>query len=124
MKISGVIIKIISGGNTGVERGALESALDMHIPYGGVVSKNLQEGDGIISEKFNKLEPLPEEDCLSCIEWNIEHSDATLIIQPNSEKKNPTYTAPLHRIRNLVIALGGKSAAVALKEHTKNKLLN
>ena len=33
------ISKIISGGQTGVDRGALEAAFELNFPYGGLIPK-------------------------------------------------------------------------------------
>ncbi len=34
-----LISKIISGGQTGVDRGAIEAALELGFPYGGLIPK-------------------------------------------------------------------------------------
>lgn len=55
-----LISKIISGGQIGVDRGAIEAALELGFPYGGLIPKGrLAEKDGIVSEKFDKMEFSP-----------------------------------------------------------------
>jgi len=47
--------KEISGGRTGVDRGALEAALDLGFPYGGLVPKGWRSKDGIVPENFDQM---------------------------------------------------------------------
>ncbi len=75
-----LISKIVSGGQTGVDRGALEAALEMGFPYGGLIPKGRLAEDGIVPEKFTKMEVAPRKDYLFRTEWNVTHSDATLLI--------------------------------------------
>lgn len=50
-----LISKIISGGQTGVDRGAIEAALELGFPYGGLIPKGRLAEDGAVPEKFVKL---------------------------------------------------------------------
>ncbi|MBN2173714.1 MAG: putative molybdenum carrier protein [Bacteroidales bacterium] len=72
-------IFIISGGQTGVDRAALDFAIDHNIPCGGWCPKGRKAEDGIIPAKY----PLKEADSEHFpirTRQNIEHSDGTLII--------------------------------------------
>lgn len=51
-----LIGKIVSGGQTGVDRGALEAAYDLGFPYGGLIPKGRLAEDGIVPEKFDRME--------------------------------------------------------------------
>ena len=75
-----LISKIISGGQTGVDRGAIEAALELGFPYGGLIPKGRLAEDGVVPEKFDKMEVAPRKDYLFRTQWNVVHSDATLII--------------------------------------------
>ncbi len=75
-----LIGKIVSGGQTGVDRGAIAAALDLGFPYGGLIPKGRMAEDGIVPEKFDKMEVSYKKDYLFRTEWNVTHSDATLII--------------------------------------------
>ncbi len=75
-----LISKIVSGGQTGVDRGAISAALDLGFPYGGLIPKGRMAEDGIVPEKFDKMEVSYKKDYLFRTEWNVTHSDATLII--------------------------------------------
>ena len=76
-------IKIISGGQTGVDRAALDFALKHNIPCGGWCPKDRLAEDGRIPEKY----PLNETTTSKYnerTEKNISDSDATLILYSNS----------------------------------------
>jgi len=47
-----MIEKIISGGQTGVDRAALDVALDMGIPCGGWCPKGRKAEDGAIPDRY------------------------------------------------------------------------
>ncbi len=73
------LIKIISGGQTGVDQGALQAALDHEFPCGGYCPKGRICENGTIPEHF----PLTELDSISYEQRtrkNVEVSDATLIL--------------------------------------------
>ena len=72
-------MKIISGGQTGVDRGALDAALDAGIECGGTCPADRKAEDGIIPEIY----PLTELDSTVYSDrtrQNVIDSDATLII--------------------------------------------
>lgn len=54
-----LIAKIISGGQTGVDRGALEAVLELGFPYGGLIPKGRVSEDGQVPLVFDKLEVAP-----------------------------------------------------------------
>ena len=54
------LTKIISGGQTGVDRGALDAALVADFPCGGWCPANREAEDGEIPERY-RLTPLPNE---------------------------------------------------------------
>lgn len=71
--------KIVSGGQTGVDRAALDVALKLGIPCGGWCPKGRIAEDGIIDERY----PLRETDSADYAvrtEMNVKDTDATLII--------------------------------------------
>ena len=87
--------KIVSGGQTGVDRGAIEAAYELGFPYGGLIPKGRMAEDGIVPEKFDKMEVSYKKDYLFRTEWNVTHSDATLIIsnyctEPNKPRETLT----------------------------------
>lgn len=48
----GMIKKIVSGGQTGADRAALDFAIEMDIPHGGWVPKGQKAEDGPLPEKY------------------------------------------------------------------------
>ena len=72
-------MKIISGGQTGVDRGALAAALELDIECGGTCPIGRKAEDGVIPAKY----PLTESDSKVYSDrtrQNVVDSDATLII--------------------------------------------
>lgn len=82
-----LIAKIVSGGQTGVDRGAIQAALDLGFPYGGLVPKGRLAEDGIVPLKFTAMEESTRKDYLYRTEQNVVHSDATLILAPSAFEK-------------------------------------
>ena len=73
------IEKIISGGQTGVDRAALNAALEMGIPCGGWCPKGRRAEDGMIPLKY-PLEETSSPDYPQRTEFNIQDSDGTIIL--------------------------------------------
>jgi hypothetical protein len=73
------IEKIVSGGQTGVDRGGLDAALALGIPCGGWCPRGRRAEDGTIPDGYPLVET-ETEDYLCRTEWNVRDSDATLIL--------------------------------------------
>ncbi len=73
------VSKIISGAQTGVDRAALDAALELGIPHGGWVPKGRKAEDGIIPERYKMME-MPTGRYAGRTERNILDSDGTLIV--------------------------------------------
>jgi len=86
-----LISKIVSGGQTGVDRGALEAAYDLGFPYGGIIPKGRKAEDGQVPLKFD-MEVAYHADYLFRTRMNVSHSDATLIISRYNLNPKPTET--------------------------------
>ena len=72
------IVRIISGGQTGADRGGLEAAMYCGVSHGGYCPKDRRAEDGVIPEKY-KLEELAEAEYPVRTEANVVHSDCTVI---------------------------------------------
>ena len=73
------IIKIISGGQTGVDRAALDVAIELGFDYGGFCPKGRLAEDGVILNKYNLTELSSSQYLMRTFE-NVQASDGTLII--------------------------------------------
>lgn len=72
-------LKIISGGQTGVDRGALDAALQAGIPCGGWCPKGRRAEDGVIDTRY-PLSEINSSQYQLRTRQNVIDSDATLII--------------------------------------------
>jgi hypothetical protein len=71
--------KIISGGQTGVDRGALDAALAGHFPCGGWCPPSRQAEDGPIAARY-PLTEMPSGGYRQRTVQNVQDSDATIIV--------------------------------------------
>jgi hypothetical protein len=75
----GGLQRIVSGGQTGVDRAALEAALALHFPCGGWCPKARRAEDGLIPYRI-PLQETPGEAYEQRTRWNVRDSDGTLIL--------------------------------------------
>jgi putative molybdenum carrier protein/uncharacterized protein DUF6794 len=73
-----MVRKIISGGQTGADRAALDFALEWNITHGGWIPKGRRAEDGKLPEKY-RLKEMDSTDYARRTEQNVIDSDATLI---------------------------------------------
>ena len=76
--------QLISGGQTGVDRAALEAARMLGVPIGGWCpaggwAEDLTEPPGVRG-LFPELRETPSSDPAQRTEWNVRDSDATLVL--------------------------------------------
>jgi len=74
-----MIMKIISGGQTGVDQAALDVAIELGIPHGGWIPKGRLTEDGRLPDKY-QLQEMPTDKYPPRTERNVVDSDGTLII--------------------------------------------
>ena len=70
---------MVSGGQTGVDRAALDTALALGMPCGGWCPKGRLAEDGPIPQRY-PLAETPSAATAQRTEWNVRDSDATLVI--------------------------------------------
>jgi hypothetical protein len=74
-----MIQKVISGGQTGVDRAALDAAIEHTIPVGGSCPKGRRAEDGPIPSHY-PLKEMPTPDYLPRTHQNVLDSDGTLVL--------------------------------------------
>jgi hypothetical protein len=72
------LVKIISGGQTGADRGGLDAAIELRIEHGGWCPYGRRADDGKIPFKY-QLRELTSSDYPSRTRTNIEESDGTIV---------------------------------------------
>lgn len=81
-----MIEKIISGGQTGVDRAALDWAIKNGIPHGGWCPKGRRAEDGVIPDGYGLCET-SQRDYRQRTRRNVHDADATLIVTLGRELK-------------------------------------
>ena len=89
-------MRIVSGGQTGVDRAALEVALAHGLACGGWCPRGRRAEDGAIDAHF-PLRETPSADYAERTEWNVRDSDATLILTQGTPKGGTALTVELAR---------------------------
>ena len=77
-------LKIISGGQTGVDRTALEWALAHDVPHGGWCPRGRKAEDGSIPTEFHLKETHASTSVIRT-RWNVRDSDGTVIFSAGPE---------------------------------------
>ena len=72
-------MKIVSGGQTGVDRAALDAALNRSAEIGGWCPQGRRAEDGVIDEKYT-LQETPKDTYRQRTQWNVRDSDGTLVL--------------------------------------------
>jgi hypothetical protein len=112
-----MISKIISGGQTGVDKAALDVAMVLGIPHGGWIPKGRKTENGALPDKY-QLKEMPTSSYAKRTEQNVIDSEGTLIISlgPLTGGSELTHkTAMLHDRPCLHIALGTSNTLQAVK---------
>jgi hypothetical protein len=90
------IEKITSGGQTGVDRAALDVALELGIPCGGWCPKGRRAEDGRIPERY-PLEEASSKEYPVRTRLNVEDSDGTLVLTAGNPTGGTALTLKLAR---------------------------
>jgi len=112
-----MLTKIISGGQTGADRAALDFAIEFDIPHGGWIPKGRKTEDGVLPDKY-KLQEMSTASYPKRTEKNIPDSDGTLIFSRGKLTGGSALTQKLakrHEHPWLHIDLDKVTAAEAVK---------
>ncbi len=74
------ILRIVSGGQTGVDRAALDVALALGLPAGGWCPQGRRAEDGVIDPRY-PLTQTPLAKYAQRTAWNVRDSDGTLVLR-------------------------------------------
>jgi Circularly permutated YpsA SLOG family len=112
------IPKILSGGQTGADRAALDWALKHNLPCGGWCPKERKAEDGPIDPKY-PLKETPSASYLQRTEWNVRDSDATVLFSIESTLTGGSFKtvefARKHQKPCTHLCAGDKTAANTLR---------
>jgi len=101
--------KVISGGQTGVDRAALDAATASNIAIGGFCPQGRRSEDGAIPEKYPLIETVSKDYSVRT-EMNVRQADGTLIITAGALSGGTQLTleyAEKHRKPYLIVRLDG-----------------
>lgn len=90
------LARVVSGGQSGVDRAALDVALQLGIPCGGWCPRGRRAEDGRLSDRY-PLRETEEEDYAVRTERNVRDADATLILTYGPLSGGTALTARLAR---------------------------
>ncbi len=79
MSAAGVPETVVSGGQTGVDRAALDAAAEMGIACGGWCPAGRRAEDGAVPVRY-PLRETPSADPAERTAWNVRDSDGTLVL--------------------------------------------
>jgi hypothetical protein len=82
-------ITIISGGQTGADRAALDLAIERGIPHGGWCPRGRMAEDGPLPARY-ALRETPTRKYAQRTAWNVRDSDATVVFSLASEPRGGT----------------------------------
>lgn len=83
--------KVVSGGQTGVDRAALDAAMAEGIEVGGWCPSGRRAEDGRIDERY-PLEETPSSEYDERTTWNVRDSDGTLVVAAGEPHGGTAFT--------------------------------
>lgn len=86
------LIKIISGGQTGADRAALDAAIEIGFDYGGAIPKGRKTEDGALPLEYEKMTELKSKNYTVRTLKNVMDSDATIIFTMGHTGRGSTLT--------------------------------
>jgi hypothetical protein len=114
------VLKIISGGQTGVDRAALKWALENAVPHGGWCPKGRKAEDGVIPQQF-QLKETGSGNYSIRTRRNVRDSGGTVIFSESGEltggtKETAEFAKEIGKpLAHLISSIGIKEAATQLE---------
>jgi hypothetical protein len=104
--------EVWAGGQTGVDRAALDVAMALHISTRGWVPRGRRAEDGTIPLSYRGLQETTSTDYAERTTWNVRDTDATLILYRETLSGGSAFTHDeALRLRRPVLVLDLGSAA-------------
>ena len=94
-----MIEQLVSGGQTGVDRAALDIALKLGVPCGGWCPRGRRAEDGPLKDIY-PLQETPSSDYSKRTQWNVRDSDGTVVLYWGSLSGGSALTVELAKIHN------------------------
>jgi hypothetical protein len=108
-----VIEKIVSGGQTGADRAALDVALEIGLVVGGWVPKGRQAEDGVVAARYPNLRETESGDPAVRTQLNVRDSDATVLLSHGALEGGSALTLELaNRLGRPVLHLDLRAASI------------
>jgi hypothetical protein len=85
------MLRVVSGGQTGVDRAALDAARALGVPCGGWCPRGRKAEDGPIDPLYPLVET-PDDDYAQRTEWNVRDSDGTLVLTRGRPRGGTAFT--------------------------------
>jgi hypothetical protein len=120
-----MIAKIISGGQTGVDRAALDFAWEDSPPCGGWCPAARKAEDGPIPSRY-PLTETPAAEYAQRTEWNVRDSDATLVLLRGAPSGGTAVSIELARRHGkpcLVVDMNRPSDAASVRAWCRDNVL-
>lgn len=92
--------KIISGGQTGVDRAALDFAIETGVDFGGFVPRGRLDEVGVIPARYTGLTEAPSEESSVRTSLNVCGSDGTAVFSRGAPRGGTELTAQLAEALN------------------------
>jgi hypothetical protein len=94
--VAALLERVVSGGQTGVDRAALDVALALGIPCGGWCPRERRAEDGPIPGRY-PLRETPSGEYPQRTEWNVRDSEGTLALTRGRPRGGTALTLALAR---------------------------
>jgi hypothetical protein len=99
------MLRVVSGGQTGVDRAALDAARAAGLPCGGWCPRGRRAEDGPIDPAY-PLTETPSEDYAQRTEWNVRDADGTIVLVRGRPSGGTAFTiAVARRLRRPLLVL-------------------
>jgi len=93
--------RVVSGGQTGADRAALDAAVTLGLPHGGWCPAGGEAEDGGLLERYPSLQETPSADPAQRTAWNVRDAGAVLVLTLGPVDGSPGTSYTLSEARRL-----------------------